>query len=92
MFRQQEDTYPYDTGDVRTSSATLMTGNALCWMRRSTLKRLRPPLIKVVQGHPYPIGASALNLTLTHQYEEGRGLVTRTTLGTAADLGAFERP
>lgn len=86
-------TNPNYTADVRTANANLIAGSSPMLDGAYFPQASSPVLDQGGLGPSFtPTGASTLNLTLTHQYEEARGLAPRTTQGTTADLGAFERP
>lgn len=85
-------TNPSYTADVRTTGATLTTGNNPL-LDASFMPQASSPTLDHGGVGPSmtPSGINAANLLVTHQYAEGRGMALRPTQGMAADLGAQER-
>lgn len=84
-------TNPTTTADVRTQGATLITGTLPQLGSDHTPQAGSPVLNRGGVGPSFtPSGASSQNLLLTHQYQQGRGIVPRNTLGISPDLGAIE--
>lgn len=86
-------TNPYDTADVRTTGATLIAGTNPMLDANHYPQATSPVLDQGGTGPTFtPAGAYAPHLSITHQYQEGIGLITRINKGIAADLGALESP
>lgn len=86
-------TNPYATADVRTAGATLISGNNPMLDANHYPQTAAPVLDLGGTGPTFtPTGAYAPHLSVTHQYQDGIGTVTRINKGIAADLGALEHP
>lgn len=98
-------TVPGQTADVRTAGATLLTGLDPKLDATSFEPLANAPVLGQAKAGPSftPVGAYAPNLTVSHQYKDGVGIVARPLASAAAAsapasaastmaIGAFERP